>query len=498
MNVQEKNLEFPDLKHNVQEKFKKNVSTYVILNFFTKIFSVLLWLFLAAILLPSEIGKYNIALSIIQIISVGCIFGTDAGVLRFYHIEKPSVVFSNIVPLFLIVSFPVVFMFLFLSKYLVFFLTPSFVEILSNYTYIIILAVAIFSNSITNVASAHFTALGRSFEYAKFNISQSFIFIAGSITAVYLGYGFLGLIFAKMLSTLLPVSYFFLSRELKNISKNFVSKRLIRDILKYTFPLMLGTLVGVFVSYWGRFLLDQYTNQTTLGVYSFFLMFALNIHFVWHSFNQAWTPKIFFELSHDREKAFNDTKTVIFSFSFLYLIGLSILIFVGDLFLFPLIFKKDYLMNLNVFYILLLAPLFSGFSVITYPLIYYPNETRKIMIISMFSSLIMIFVTIFFVKLLNQNGAGLSYLIMTIFGLSLYLFVFRKIVGIPPIILNWVLFLSGIMLINVLFLLLVSSIYLFVAILLLGAIISYRKGNLSTNLCYIKNVVFNKIRNRLL
>jgi O-antigen/teichoic acid export membrane protein len=256
------------------------------------------------------------------------------------------------------------------------------------------------------------------------------------------------------------------------------SPEIIKNLASYSFPLMLYSVLGIIVSYFSRLLLDKYTDLATLGVYSFFLMLTLQINGLWSSFNRAWTPEIFSKFSENKEKAIESVKFMIFFSSFIYLLGLAFLIVFGELFLFKLVFKEIYLSNIHLFYILLLAPLFSGIYTVTYPLYYYENKTKLILHISIFMSVVNVLLTLFLIKGFGSTGAAVSFsVVFTIYSI-LYLFVFKNIIQIPIEIINWVLVLIIIMSMGVAVLLITRIFFFFLPFLFLGIGLSYRLGNL--------------------
>jgi hypothetical protein len=83
------------------------------------------------------------------------------------------------------------------------------------------------------------------------------------------------------------------------------------------------------------------------------------------------------------------------------------------------------------------------------------------------------------VKNFAQIGAALSYFLISILNAIIYLFTFKKIIQIPKEIINWTLFLSSLMVLNIIIFLKTSSPVLFLVFIILGIILAYKIGNLS-------------------
>ena len=465
----------------------KNTGIYIVISLFSQGFIFLLWIALARWLAPSQIGIYALVMFIIEFFSAISIFGLDSAITRFYYTkENASSILSNSLVIFLCSSILALVLFFFTAK-----LIPLFIPGLSNILEenLLLFLGIIFTNSITNFALIHYTALKKAVSYAKLQLFKILFFFVLSLVLVYFGFGISGVFYALLFSSL-PVAILFLINERKMVSFQIISPQIMKSITSYGFPLMLYSILGVVVIYFSRLLLDRYTDLATLGVYSFFLMLTLQINGLWSSFNRAWTPEIFSRFLENKEKVIENIKFMAFFSSFIYLIAVSLLIIFGELFFFKLVFKPIYLSNIYLLYILLLGPLFSGIYTAAYPLYYYENKTKRLLFISLFMSGVNILFTFFMIKFFNQTGAAISFFLISILSTLVYLFAFKKIMQIPKEIINWSLFLSGLMTLNVIIFLKTSSTVLFLAFIVLGAVLSYKIGDLSEK----KHLAFNFLR----
>lgn len=454
----------------------KNTGIYIFIGFFAQAIIFLLWIILAWWLVPSQIGIYALVLFVIEFFSAINIFGLDAAITRFYYVkERVTSILGNALVIFSGSSIFTLLLFFSTAKFI-----PLFVPGLSNILEenLPLFGAIILANSATNFALVHYMALKKALFYAKFQLLKTLFFFFISLILVYSGLGILGVFYAMLGSSLLIVALFIVN-EKKIISFRTISPQIAKNMISYSFPLVTCAALGIVSGYFGRLLLDRYTDLATLGVYSFFLMLTLQINGLWSSFSRAWTPEIFSKFLENKKEAIENIKFMTFLLSFLYLSAIALFIILGKLFLFNLIFKEIYLSNIYIFYILLLMPLFSGIYIVSYPLYYYEQKTRRILFISLGLSLVTIFLTFFMVKSFSQNGAALSVFIMSIFTTFAYLFAFQRIMQIPSKIINWTLFLSVLMTFNVLILLKTFSSILFLIFIILSLILTYKKGNLS-------------------
>jgi O-antigen/teichoic acid export membrane protein len=165
---------------------------------------------------------------------------------------------------------------------------------------------------------------------------------------------------------------------------------------------------------------------------------------------------------------------------------ISILFLINKTAFFDFLLKLEYRSNIHILFILLIGPLFSGISVITYPLFFHPNRTKRVFFISAVVSLVNILITVPLIRILGSMGAALSFVFVNIIGIIIYLFSFRRVITIPAHLINWVMQLFLIAGFGILFLTYFHSDYLFLCFILIGAILSYRKINIS--------VLWNKIK----
>ena len=346
----------------------------------------------------------------------------------------------------------------------------------------IFIGAIIITSALANFTLVYYSALKKALVYAKIQIIQILLISVLSIIFIYIGLSIRGLLFAKLIASLCTITIFLIS-EKKHIRLSIVSRKLLKKILIYAVPLMLQTTIGIIMMYYGRLLLEHFTSLETFAIYSFFMLLTIQVNQLWSYFNKAWTPKIFSDLESNKNNDGNSVKnnitTAAFIFSFLYLIGIAILIILGKLFLFKLVFKDIYLTHLNILYILLIPPLFSGISIITYPLYYYKNKTHKILYTSLYVIVLNIILTFFLVKYFNEVGAAVSTFIIACFNLLFFIFTYKKLMQIPRQLIGWSITITLVMALNISLLILTNSYVLFTLITLAGAYLAFLKGKLS-------------------
>lgn len=469
----------------------KNTGTYLFTGFAGQGLVLLLWILLARWLSPEQIGLYALALFLIDIFGVLCISGLDAVITRFYYSGvRTSSVLNHAVVIFSFSSFLTVLLFLAVSP-LILMLIPGLHAFLDHH--LLLTAAVIIATSMANFSLAHYTALRKALSYSTLVFSKTLLFCGLAALLVYLGFGVPGILYGLLLSSSAIVIFFFFTEI--DFSRLSMEPRLIGEMASYGFPLLLYAASNVIAAYFGRILLDRYTDLATLGIYSFFLTLTLQINGLWSSFNRAWTPEVFSRFEKDQASARDRILFMGYAASFFYLSILVLFLASGRIFLFDFLFDEAYLSKLEIFHILLLAPLFSGIYTVAYPLYYYENKTGKILAVSLILNLLNVGLAFLMIRLFHETGAALSYLLISVLTVFVYLFAFRKSMAVAGEMIRWSVILTLLMGFNIAVLLATSSSLLFLSVSAGAAAYSFRKVRLSNQRIGLK-AFFEEIRNR--
>ncbi len=452
----------------------RNAGIYIFVGFLNQGLIFSLWILLARWLEPDQIGVYALAMFTLEFFSTIGLLGLDAAMIRFYYTEDAApAVLTNGLILLLTSSVAASVLFLTSARWLAQ-VIPGLDGVLQQ-DLPLFLAIVL-ANAFANLAFASYTGRRKAAAYGVLQLLKVVAFSGFAIALVRLGSGIWGLFYSVLMSSV-AVVVGFLAYEWREISLSTLSLGLVRRMSAYGSPLMLYGVLAIVAAYFGRLMLDRYTDATALGVYSFFLALVLQVNGVWSSFNRAWTPEIFSRIEHKRVDS-----EMIWFVGFLstcaYLTAIMVLAVVGKYFLFRLIFKAPYLMNMELLYVLLLAPVFTGIYTTTYPLYYYQARTGRILFVSVVLMILNISLTFLSVRAFHQIGAAASYFVASTLAPLVYLFAFRRIVHIPRRIWYWMFALSVLMAVAVALLLLMAPFWLFLAVLLLGAALSYWMGDL--------------------
>jgi PST family polysaccharide transporter len=453
----------------------KNTTTYVFMGFLSQVIFFVFWFILGRWLSSSQIGMYALVMFVLDLFTTINVFALDTTITRFYYKEKSKdEVLSNILIFFAASSIITSAIFIILTIYASYLLGNISGLLNSN---IIFFSLLIISNALINIILANYSALRESLFYGKMQILKTLLFTIFSLILIYIHKDILSVFFAMFLSNS-TIFLLFLIKEKNRIKLNNFSKILLKEVLFYSFPLMLYGILGILYMYLGRIILDHFSSLDTLGVYSFFLVIALQFNGLLSGFNRAWAPEIFSSLEGEKEKTLKNVTSMTFLFAFLYIIFYVITVLIGWSFLFKIIFRDIYFSNLNILYVLMLAPLFTGIYTVTYPLYYYKNKTKIILLINIITLLINLPLLIFMISRWSAIGAAITFLLINIFDTWLYIMFFKKYVEMPKKIVILYCALSVLIISDILLFIFFNSILLLIIPLVIAVPFIYKIGGL--------------------
>lgn len=472
----------------------KNTAIYFLVNLFSQAAVFVLWIIIARVLSPADIGMYSLVIFIVDFFGAFALFGLQSAITRFYYSEeKKETVFFNALAM-VVMANVFSFVLLFSTASFISRLLPEISGILNKELWLFFTLIAF--SSLYSFGLSHYAASKKVLWYAAISVLQTISFFIFSLLLLFFHFKILGILIALSISYAAS-ALFFAMKEIKNLSFGFFSFSIAKSLLHYAFPMMLYAIFGTIVAYAGRIFLDKYTSLSILGVYSFFLIITLQVNAVWATFNKSWTPEIFSMLQKDKERALKSIEFVAFFATFMYLLFFAVVIIVKNLGLFALFLKPIYISNMPIFYLLLLGPLFIGIYTAAYPLYYYDKKTNIVLLLSISLNMIDMLLTFFMVKNFSQIGAALAYAISSALSMFVFLLAFRKTMKIPGeiIIFSIALFLG--MVLGTYILLKTSSEMIFLAIIILCIIFTYYYGQIYKKK-HLLQELFKDIKNKFI
>lgn len=226
-----------------------------------------------------------------------------------------------------------------------------------------------------------------------------------------------GVIYSYLVTAgLMSLTYFL---NLRRDISGRVNPRLLKGMLFYGLPIMMGNVAAIVVSLSDRFFLKAFSTSQELGLYSFGYKFAdlVNILLI-NSFFLAWNPLRWdiYKMEGGRE-----IFTKFYRLFFCLLPVAALLMLSGILFLAPLITSnKVYLEGLQIIVLIGLGHVFHAIYYFNAMGMLFTNRTKVIMYIIMASGVINIGLNFALIPRWGMLGAGIatigSYFAMFIMG----------------------------------------------------------------------------------
>lgn len=381
-----------------------------------------LWLLLPWFLPQQEVGAFALAMFALDLLSMLAVFGMDSSLIRFAGDENPrrrallAAAVGNSTLAFVAVAALTVALAI---------LAPaccgSTMAWVSGHLGLILLAVGV--NVLWTLFQSGQVAARQASAYAGYQLARSILYFVVTLACVVLieasAASVIGAALAASSLLLLtararggndrvPVAF-------RDVATEFARLR------AYGLPLMVYGVMGIAVTYTQRLLVDHYADLATLGVFAYFNVLALQINGLWGGLNKAWTPEYFSLVEHDQDRAQALMRGMLALLLIVYPALLALYVVFGELFLNAWLFPAAYREQVVLFYIMLLAPLFTGLYSVAYPLYYYDLRTRRLLVISLFLALANLAMAVVLTRLWGPKGTSLSFLLVAALTALVYL-----------------------------------------------------------------------------
>lgn len=378
------------------------------------------WLMLPWHLPPLEIGHLTLALFSIEVLTAICMMGMDSALVRFAAVsDLRQRVFAAALLVVSVVSV-VVFALVFLLMAMGLRLFADATDWLREHPFLILSVVV--ANLVSNLYQSAQVAGREAKSYAIFQfVRSSAYFLLGYTFLVMMERTAVAVISATLLSSLVALSLLPKLRGSPAILPMTSALIEARRMFSYGVPLMLYALLGVGVAYTQRLLVNHHIDIIALGIYGFFTVIALQVNGLWGAFNKAWTPEFFHLIDQDRARAHDLLRGMLVLVTAAYPLMLATYIVAAEAFLNQLLMPPAYVRHVEIFYLLLAAPLFTGIYSVAYPLYYYDLRTRRILYISIMLAIVNFLLSLVLIKTMGMMGASFSFVLLAMLAAWVYL-----------------------------------------------------------------------------
>lgn len=384
----------------------------------------LLWLILPWLLPPAEIGLFALAMFAVELLTTLATLGMDAALVRFAgeggkRVSVLAAGYLNGTLAYLAVAL--------LIGLLAFVGPTGWSNILDWVTaHVGLVLLAVLANVLWNLFQSGQVAACQAGRYAGYQLGRALLYFVLALAITQLWEASASALIASVATASAVLLVIALLREgtPERLSPADVAKEG-RNLRSYGVPLMIYGVLGIVVTYTQRLLVDHFSELAMLGVFAYFNALVIQINGLWAGINKAWTPEYFLLVEQNKSQALALLRGMMVMLMIVYPVGLAAYVLLGETFVNGMVFPPAFQAQAGLFYVMLLAPLFTGLYSIAYPLYYYDLRTRRILVISVFLALANLLLGWLLIQGWAAGGASLSFLLLAMLTAWTYLLAYR-------------------------------------------------------------------------
>lgn len=383
------------------DKYKKLLSNTLILTigtFSSKLLVYFLMPLYTAILSAEEYGTADLITNAANLLIPFCCIGITHGVFRFAadDEENHKKVLSSGVTVLLISST----VFLVLSPLI------SFIPNFRNYAWLI--AFYVVSSNLHTLCKEYIRARGRMKLYAVQSILGTALTILFNILfLIPMKLGLVGYVLSVAVADALGSVFLIIYAKIyKDFSFKYASKSKIKEMLKYSLPMMPTTVIWWITNVSDRFMVSYICDLSANGLYSAAYKIPTIIALVAGVFNEAWQLSAISE-SKDREEVSNFFSAVFERYQAILFLGCSVLIPFTPLAT-RILLDKSYFSAWSFMPVLLIATVFSSLVTFIGTIYTVKKRTTMSLVTAAAGAGLNIALNILLIPEMGAQGAGIA------------------------------------------------------------------------------------------
>lgn len=383
------------------DKYKKLLSNTLILTigtFASKLLVYFLMPLYTAILSKEQYGTADLITNAANLLIPFCCIGITHGVFRFAADEDESnkVIFSSGVSILLISSA----VFLLVSPFI------SFIPYFESYAWLI--AFYVISSNFHTVVKEYIRAKGKMKLYAAQSILGTALVIAFNLLfLIPMKLGVVGYVLSVAVADAVGTVFLIIYAKLyRDFSFKSVSKIKIKEMLKYSLPMMPTTVIWWITNVSDRFIVTAICGSGENGLYSAAYKIPTVIALVAGVFNEAWQLSAISE-SKDREEVSNFFTAVFERYQAILFLGCSLLIPFTPLAT-RILLNESYFSAWTFMPVLLVATVFSSLVTFIGTIYTVKKRTTMSLITAAFGAGLNIVLNLLMIPSMGAQGAGIA------------------------------------------------------------------------------------------
>lgn len=382
-------------------------------------------------LVPAD---YGIIANFNVILSVVCIFimiGIDGAIgVQYYKLSKSELAKYNFNALLLIIAISIIvtLFFLIFNKYVY-----DWVKIPLKHQLIVVLMG--FTTTITSINLSLWRLEEKPIKFGTYEIVQTIINIALSLIFV-ISYkqGWVGRVSGMFIATFVFGMYSLFLLFKRGYLKINYNKDYLRLILLFGAPLIPHAL-----SFWVRSGIDriyitQFVNEEATGLYATGFQFGLLISFLTMSFNNAFVPFLFKNLSEEDSIKLEANKRKLVKLTYiimLLLIVASVFFVFFSNFVVTHLFSDDYINSKQFITWAIIAQTFQGFYLLFVNYIFFVSRTRFLAVITFLCACLQLVISYALIKFFGAIGGAYSTVIVSFVNFIAVAYYSNKVYKMP-------------------------------------------------------------------
>ena len=385
-----------------ERNLAKNTAIITIGKICTQLMSFFLLPLYTAFLTTTEYGVIDLLHTLISLIIPIISFQVDMGIFRFL-IDKRNdkdgkkKLITTIIYFILTQILIYIFVFVFFSRWV-------------NNEYKYFLATNLVATVFTNILLQIARGLGDNKKYAIGSfLSGVATLILNVVLIAKFRMGAYGMLYATLIGNIVCILYIFISLKLyKYIDRKDYSKVVLKDVLKYSVPLIPNAISWWIVNVSDRIIITYFMNIAMNGIYSVANKFSALITTMYNVFNMAWTESAAVNFSSDdRNEFFSNIfdKTIRIFCS----LGLGIIAYMP--FVFDLLINQNYSMAYMQIPILIIGTMFNILVSFLGTIYVAKKLTKEISKTSFIAATINIIVNVVLIEKIGLFAASISTLV---------------------------------------------------------------------------------------
>lgn len=419
---------YSTLKNILSSKLFHSISIYTFFRLLNRSLPVILLPFLTHYLTPKDYSLIDIFTNLVSIVIPLIGLNTVSSTSRFYFDNSVSYhKFVSTIVTFNLITFlafiPLSFIF---NNILFKFINVPFI---SFFLFYVVLFSFLEQNTIVHLTNLRLE--NKPFEYGLIGLIRTIIELFATLfIIIYLTRSWGGRIGGQFLG-LITISIFSIYKLYVNnyLSLTFDYKYL-KDALTYSIPLIVHTITGILLGFTNRFFIIKFVGIQEAGIFASAYQLCFVISLFHTSFNEAWMPYLFKEitLNNNLQLKIKLTKiTYLYAF-FLIIITISV---IGMI---PVIYKiigKSFQIDFSVLFWILFGFLFNGLYKMFVNYLFYFKKTNFIALGTVLTFLLNLVLNYFLIKESGVIGAAIALCITFFVHFLIFFIISNKYFPLP-------------------------------------------------------------------